>query len=80
MQNLLAKPCWTGLVTGWVTIWGREKKTRVVLLGESGWRKWSSTTPPTTTIIKCGLTFIRSQPGNSGDWQPLPSIGVHVEV
>ena len=36
MQNLLVNPCWTGLVTGWVTIWGK-KKTRVVLLGESGW-------------------------------------------
>lgn len=25
MQNLLVKPCWTGLVTGWVTIWGKKK-------------------------------------------------------
>ena len=51
----------------------KKKKTRVVLLGESGWRKWSSATPPTTTIIECGLTFIRFQPGR-------PVIGVYVEV
>ena len=79
MQNLLVKPCWTGLVTAWVTIRGKKKNpcstpwgVRLAFV--------SSTTPPTTTIIECGLTFIRFQPGYSGDWQPLPSIGVYVEV
>ena len=55
------KPCWMGLITGWVTTWG---SFLAVLLGESG---WALTTPSTLTAnAACVLSFDGSQPDFEG--------------
>jgi len=58
------KPCWTGLITGWVTIWIIPC---AVLLGKSGWYNGhQSRLPPLLQNVVCGLTFTRSQPDFEG--------------
>ena len=51
------KPCWTGLISGWVTFW----------IDFLSCTPWTSVTPSTsTTNVVCGLSFSRSQPDFEG--------------
>ena len=59
------KLCWTGLISGWVTIW---IKYRVLyfLGSQAGVVKTSITPSTSTTNVVCGSSFSRSQPDFEG--------------
>ena len=58
------KPCWTGLICGWVTIW---TDLMCCTLWEVRLAWWTSITPSTsTTNAVGGLCFSRSQPDLEG--------------
>ena len=59
------KPCWTGLIPGWVTIW--IKYLVLYFVGsQAGVVKTSITSSTSTTNAVCGLSFSRSQPDFGG--------------
>ena len=59
------KHCWTGLLSGWVTIW--IKYPVLYFLGsQAGVVKTSITPSTSTTNVVCGLSFSRSQPDFEG--------------
>ena len=59
------KLCWTGLISGWVTIWIKYP-VLFFLRSQAGVVKTSITPSTSTTYVVCGLSFSRSQPDFEG--------------